>query len=73
MCLSYCSRSVKRGHNQGSLQKKAFNLGLAYSFRVRVHYLVVGRGTAGRHGPGAGADCLYLIHKCKGEGRREER
>jgi hypothetical protein len=36
-CLSHCSVAVKRHHDQGYLQEKVFNWGLAYSFRGLVY------------------------------------
>lgn len=36
VCVSYFSVAVMKHHGQGSLQKGAFNWGLAYSFRVNV-------------------------------------
>jgi hypothetical protein len=39
LCLSPCSIALKRHHGHGQLfGKKAFNCGLAYSFKGLVHY-----------------------------------
>lgn len=58
-CLSYCSTATKRRHDQGSLQKKAFNL----SWGI---WQQAGR-QAGRHGIGAVAESSHLIHKHEAE------
>jgi hypothetical protein len=49
--------AVKRYHDQGNLQRKAFNWGLAYSLRNLVyHHHHHGREWADRHVAGKGPE-----------------
>lgn len=59
VCVSYFSVAVMKHHGQGSLQKGAFNWGLAYSFRVNVRPRTrweAWRPAGRQHGTAAGAE-----------------
>ena len=60
---------MKRHYDQGNLSKKAFNRGLAYSFKSESMTIMVESMVADRQAGSAGAvaESLHLIHKQESE------